>query len=427
MSETPETTDFGEDPSRLGRRIGLFGAVIVALGAMLGSGIYASWGPAIAHAGRYFLWALGGAALIASLNAWSTTALARLHPVAGGVYAYGSRWLGRPWGVAAGIAFVIGKTASAAAAALTFGAFVHMGNVRVGAAIAIVVALLIDLSGVQRTVKVLAVFVIVIIASLVPLLFNSEPRATAALHGVSITIIYGKTAAYSSMLIYRLSHPDVSVFTVLAAVAIFFVAFAGYARISTMGEEVRHPRRTIPRATVVGLATVTLLMFAVGTYVWDHSFEFLRPLALQQTSQLLLFLAQADASSSAAVALRIGAGVASVSVLLSLIVGLGRTVFAMSDGGDGWRPLARVHTNGVPRRAELVAAAAVLFVTLFGTLTFAYLLSGASILIYYGIAHLSALKLGRAAGGPPRWVPLAGTVGVVIIVAGLAIAEFGAK
>lgn len=388
--------------SRLGRRVGLPGATVIALAAMLGAGVFAAWGPAYSYTHRWLLAALALAAVIASLNAWSTTTLARQHPVAGGAYAYGRRWLGRPWGVAAGLAFLIGKTASAAGAALTFGAYVWPGHGRIVGVVAVVIVLAIDLSGLQRTVKVLAAFVAAIVLSLLPFLVGS----------------------YASLPSLVSHSADVNLASVLAGVAILFVAFAGYARVSTMGEEVRDPKRTIPGATIIGLIVVTLLLAAVGVVVYivaPHLGGQLRADALVEISSYLHL-------SFASTALRVGAAVASVSVLLSLIVGLGRTLFAMSADGDGIRALAVVDEGrGVPQRAEVVAAAVVLFLTLVGTLRFAYALSGGAVLFYYGIAHLSALRLRRADGGPPRLVPIVGLCGVTVVVVGLLVAQFTSK
>ena len=97
---------------QLARRLTTSDAVMVGLGAMLGAGVFAAFGPAAEVAGAGLLVGLALAAAVAFANATSSAQLAALYPQAGGTYVYGRRRLGERVGVLAGIAFVIGKTAS---------------------------------------------------------------------------------------------------------------------------------------------------------------------------------------------------------------------------------------------------------------------------------------------------------------------------
>src|SRR5215204_3146774 len=100
--------------SRLSRRLGTADAVVVGVGAMVGTGVFVVWAPAADRAGGWLLPGLGIAAFVAFCNATSSAALAAVHPQSGGTYVYGRERLGHGWGALAGYAFVLGKVASCA-------------------------------------------------------------------------------------------------------------------------------------------------------------------------------------------------------------------------------------------------------------------------------------------------------------------------
>ena len=90
---------------------------------MIGAGVFAAIGPAAEAAGSGLLIGLAVAAVVAYCNATSSAQLAAIYPASGGTYVYGRERLGPLWGFLAGWGFVVGKTASCAAMALTFGAY----------------------------------------------------------------------------------------------------------------------------------------------------------------------------------------------------------------------------------------------------------------------------------------------------------------
>ena len=386
--------------AELRRVLGVGGATIVGLGAMLGTGVFAAWTPALGLAGSALLAALALAAVVAALNATSTASLARVLPEAGGAYAYGRAYLSRPAGAVAGYAFVLGKSASAGAAALTLGAYAWPGYDRLIGLAAVAVALVLDLRGIVKSVRVTAVlvaFVLMVLGVLV---------ASAVLGD-------GPAAAGSRAL------PEASGVGLVAAAGILFVAFAGYARITVLGEEVRDPARTIPRAMLVSflivIAVYAVLALVVLRAVTD---------GLVLSSAPLESLAASVGSTALEVLVRAGAVVAAGAVLLSLIAGVGRTLFAMGRGGDGPRALSEVRAStGVPARAEVSAAALAGLVVLVGGIGFALALSAALILTYYGVAHLAVLARVRR-GEFPRLLGVGaalGLVGCIAVVSGLLI------
>ena len=385
----------------LARRLGLGGAVAIGVGAMLGTGVFAAWTPALRLAGPALLGALAIAAVVAALNAWSTAALARVHPQAGGAYVYGKERLGRWAGLLAGWAFVVGKSASAGAAALTIGAYVAPDYQRWVGAAAVVVVLLFDLRGVTKTAGASAVVsAVVIVVLLVLVAAVAVGRATTGSDGAAS----GDGLPHGA--------PGV-----LAAAGILFVAFAGYARIATLGEEVRDPARTLPRAIVVSFAVVLVVYLLVALAVLAMG---LRPDDL--TAAPLEAIARYVNGEWLPGLVRVAAVLAAGGALLSLLAGVGRTLFALGRGGDGPAALAELSGHGVPARAQIVAAAAAVVVVAVGGIGPALAVSAVTILTYYGVAHLAALRLRPDEGRPPRVVPAAGLLGCVLVVAGLVLA-----
>ena len=211
----------------LRRELGTFDAVMIGLGSMLGAGIFAALGPAAQSAGSALLLGLTLAAVIAFCNATSSARLAAVYPASGGTYVYGRMRLGEFWGYLAGWGFVVGKTASCAAMALTVGFYAwpaHAHAVAVGAVVALTA---INYAGVQKSAwltRVIVAIVLSVLAAVVVTAVGSD--------GIDVT---------------TLDITDVSITGVLQAAGLLFFAFAGYARIATLGEEVRDPARTIPR------------------------------------------------------------------------------------------------------------------------------------------------------------------------------------
>jgi basic amino acid/polyamine antiporter, APA family len=391
-----------DDPdSRLRRVLTLRGAVIIGVGAMLGTGVFAVWTPAYALAGSGLLISLVLAATIAALNAASTARLAADIPKAGGAYAYGNEVLGRGAGILAGYAFVIGKSASAGAAALTIGSYLWPEGARWLALASIVLVLALDLRGVTRSMRATAASIAIVLAILGAVIiafwiegFTESPDSVEATASQDFTGI-------------------------IAGAGIMFVAFAGYARITVLGEEVREPRHTIPRAVAISFAIVMIIYAALGITVVTA-----RDRLGDLGDAALDTIARAVGGPPLAWTVTIAAVLAAGAVLLSLIAGIGRTMFAMGAGGDAPRPLAAVsNTTGVPYRAEILAAGLAAGVALVGGLGGALALSGASILTYYAVAHAAAWRRWSGWGG--RLVAGLGLIGCVGIAATLVVLTIG--
>ena len=384
---------------RLARRLGLGDAVAIGLAAMIGAGVFAVWAPAAQAAGAGLIVGLAIAAFVALANAASTAQLAVRYPESGGAYRYGRERLGEWPGFLAGWGFVVGKTASCAAMALTASAYLVPGAWQRPVAVAVVVVLVgVNLLGATRTARVgavivavvLAVLVMVVVAGFVECTPAGPPRPTAVDH---------RRAVWHS-----------------AVGRAMFFAFAGYARIATLGEEVREPSRTIPRAIGIAFTIVIAVYLAVGS----AALVSLGPQLLATSGAPLVDVVAAAGWSWAEPVVRAAAGVAALGSLLVLIAGIARTELAMARDRELPARLAAVHPRtATPFVAELVTGAAILLLVLTVDLREAIGFSSFGVLCYYLIANLSAITQPAAERRVPRALSAAGAIGCVVLVATL--------
>ncbi|MGC4943586.1 APC family permease [Kribbella sp. DT2] len=374
--------------TELRRDLGLGDAVVVGLGAMVGAGVFAVFAPAAAAAGSGLLIALALAALVAYCNATSSARLAALYPQSGGTYVYGRERLGPFWGYLAGWSFVVGKTASCAAMALTAGSYLWPDHNRLVAIVAVVALTTLNYFGVQKAAwvsRIIVAFVLLVLAAVV------------------VIGLTARTTPYE-----RLELTGLRLSGVLQAAGLLFFAFAGYARIATLGEEVRDPARTIPRAVPIAL-TITLVTYAA---VAVTALVVLGPTRLAASPDPLADVVHAAGIPLFGPAVRLGATVASLGALLALILGVSRTTLAMARDGHLPRALAVIHPrHRVPHRAELVVGLVVVLVVLVADLRGAIGFSSFGVLVYYAIANASAATL-----RPGRYVvPAVGLLGCLVL------------
>ncbi len=374
--------------------------MFIGLGSMIGAGVFAAFSPAARAAGDGLLIGLALAAVVAFCNATSSAQLARIYPVSGGTYVYGRELLGPWWGFSAGWSFVVGKTASCAAMALTFAAYAVPVGWQKPVAIAVVIALtVVNSVGVTRTALLARVLVVIVLVALVTGIVVAASGGLPHLSGLAGSGLVS-------------SGP----YGVLQSAGLLFFAFAGYARIATMGEEVRDPARTIPRAITLALAITLVIYVAVAITLLGA----LTPGQIARSDQPLVLAIRVVGSSWVAPIIQIGAAVASAGALLGLIAGVGRTSLAMARNADLPTWLAGVHPRfGVPHRAELVLGVIVCVVILFADLRNAISFSSFGVLLYYFIANLSAFVQPRDQRRYPRALQLVGAGGCLVLVATL--------
>ena len=384
-----------QDQPGLARRLGTGDAVVVGLSAMIGAGVFAVFAPAAEAAGGLLLVGLAIAAVVAFCNAASSAQLAVAYPTSGGTYVYGREVLGPWWGFVAGWGFVIGKTASCAVMAMTFAAYAVPGPAWVQRAAAIGTVILLtaaNLRGVTRTAVVARVLLGLTLLTLLTALVLSFAGAEHAADPL----------------------PGGDAHGVLQSAGLLFFAFAGYARIATLGEEVRRPE-LLGRAILIALGVAVALYAAVAValllVLGDGLADSATPLAAAM---------DAVGAAWAEPVVRVGAATASLGALLALLAGVGRTSLAMARERDLPRPLAHVHpTHRVPDHAQLVIAVAIVLLVLVADLRGAIGFSSCGVLVYYAVANLAAMRQPPAQRRWPRAVNVLGLVGCLALVATL--------
>lgn len=381
----------------LERRLNTRDAVVIGLGSMIGAGVFAAFGPAARAAGSGLLIGLAIAAVIAYCNAVASAQLAAEYPTSGGTYVYGRERLGHWWGFTAGWGFVVGKTASCAAMALTFASYAVPGPDWVRRLVAIVAVCALAALNYRGISKTVALTRILVAATL------------AALAVVVISIVTGNTS--SAHLSDWSNH---GIYGILQAAGLLFFAFAGYARIATLGEEVAEPKRTIPRAIPLALGIAVCIYLVIGVTILLAA----GPGRIADAGAPLATAVHAAGAGGVAPVVRVGGALASLGALLALIAGIGRTSLAMARNGDLPRRLDAVHPRfHVPHHAEIAVAvvvcALVASVDLRGIIGF----SSFGVLIYYAIANASAYTQTGEARRWPRWLNALGMLGCLVLVA----------
>jgi len=380
-------------PSRLARKLGTVEATLIGLGSMIGAGVFVVFGLAARAASGWLLIGLLLAAVVAICNAFSSAQLAALHPTSGGAYVYGRERLGPTWGFLAGWGFIFGKTASCAAMALAIGSYLAPDFAKAIALVSVLVFTSINYLGVERTARTISV--------LVPFVM-----------GVLLLVVVGgfTSDAFDPNSLWDSSPSGVT--GILQAGALIFFAFAGYARIGTLGEEVKVPERTIPRAMILAVSIALVLytlvaIAALGTLGSDRLASSVSPLA---------DVTEMAGWRWAGVIVRFAAVVAASGALLTLLAGISRTVFAMAQNRDFPPWLGTVHKRRrTPYRAEIVVGLSVMVVLLLTDLLGAVGFSSFLVLWYYAVANLAALRLEANERRWPRFISVVGLAGCVIL------------
>lgn len=380
---------------QLRRALGVRDAATLGVASMVGAGLFSAFAPAARSAGTGLLAALAVAAVVAVCNAASSVQLAVQDPRAGGAYAWGRRHLGHWPGFIAGWCFVVGKTGSCAAVALTISIYaVPAPLVRPAAIAALVLVTTINCLGVQRTATAARVLLVPVLIVL----------GAAVVIGLALPPVFV---------------PDVNVatspFGVLQASGLLFFAFAGYARVTTLAEEVRDPARTLPIGVALAIL-IALIIYGVGALALLHV---LGPARLAATAAPWGQLAT-TAAPWLAVPLRVAAVAAAAGSLLALLAGVSRTALAMAREHDLPSGLAAVQTRfGTPVRAEVAVAAAAALLVLIGDLRLMIGISSFAVLVYYLVANTAALRQQATARLMPRAVPVLGGIGCIVLAATL--------
>lgn len=386
----------------LRRDVGVFGAAMMGLGSIIGTGVFVSIGIAAGVTGPSVVLAIAVGGVVATFNGLSSAQLAANHPVSGGTYEYGYRYLS-PWlGFTAGWLFLVAKSASAATAALGFTGYALsvLGSqsrdwLVLGAILLVLIVTLVVLSGVRHSSRTNVLLVTITLVSLTAFVIAGLPSALSE-----------GAASFTPFFDPEPGRGDLS--ALLHASALMFVAYTGYGRIATLGEEVRDPRSNIPKAILAALiaamvvygAVAIVAVGAVGADGLSTSESRAAPLEAA---------ARGFGVPVVPLILAIGAGTAMLSVLLNLLLGLSRVLLAMGRRRDMPPRLGRLDPSGrTPTVAVIVAGALVAGLVAVGDVRATWSLSAFTVLGYYAITNLSALALPDESRYYPRWLTVAG-------------------
>ena len=388
--------------ARLRPQLGMFDAVATGLAAILGAGIFAVIAPAAAIAGPALIISLAIAAFVALCNALSSAQLAAVLPRTGGTYEFGRRMLGPWWGFSAGWMFLTANTVGSGVIALAFGGYLHAVLSAVPARTAAVLAVLamtaLNAAGIRRSVRVTDVVVVLSLFALLAVVVIGLPGANAS----NFT-----------------PFAPGGIGGVLQATALLFFAYTGYSRIATLVEEVRDPRHTIPRATVVALGTATVLYLLVAAV----AISVLGVSRLSHSSSPLEDTMVVVGSGVGVAIISAGALLTTFNEGLSDLLGVSRVAFAMGRGADLPRSLARLGKAQNPWRSVIFVGAIAMFVAAFAPFEIAVAVSSFGTLLYYTVTNLSALRLQKEQRMFPRPLAVAGLIGCLGLAFALAPVE----
>ncbi|MCC5627439.1 APC family permease [Nostoc sphaeroides CHAB 2801] len=391
-------------PPQLKRELGVVGATLMGLGSIVGTGVFVTIGIAAGIAGPAVILAVAIGAIVATCNGLNSAQLAANHAVSGGTYEYGYKYLTPALGFTAGWMFLVAKTASAATAALGFaGYLLNIGGLSSSwvvptAVLAVAIMTLVVLSGIRRSNVTNTVIVSVTLLSLGFFILACLPRATEV--GIENLTPFFRTSPAA----------------ILHASALMFVAYTGYGRIATMGEEARSPRETIPKAMIVCLLLTMLLYMAVAIVGIGAVGADVLGSSTGQTAAPLEVAVRSVAGSGGALVLGIGAVTAMLGVLLNLILGLSRVLLAMGRRSDAPKFLARLNQEQTtPYWAVIFVGIAIALLVLLGNVKTTWSFSAFSVLIYYAITSFAALRLTPSERLYPVWVGWLGLVSCLFL------------
>ena len=386
------------------REIGILGAIFLGLGSILGTGAFVSIGLVIGQVGGWIGLTLLCAGILAACNGLSSAQLAVAYPVSGGTYEYAYRTLHPLVGIFAGWLFLTAKSASAATAALGVVSFSYAALnlelndfvLRIGSPVLSLLVTCLVLLGLRRSNQFNIAIVLITILSLVSfVLFSAFVEVTADSSFFDVTL--GPEA-------------------LLEGTALLFVAYTGYGRIATLGEEVREPRKTIPLAICATLGASWLLYASVGWALTNYQeFEVLGlGDGLNQTLRLEVVVQTFDQPWLEKL-VQVGAITAMLGVLLNLILGLSRVYLAFGRRNDLPKAFAKLDAQSNPRLAVLFTGVVIAALCLMGDVLMTWSLSAVTVLIYYGITNLAALRLNKQDQIFPKWISIIGLFSCVFL------------
>ena len=415
----------------------------MGLGSIIGTGVFVSIAIATDIAGSSVLIAIILAAFLALFNGLSSAQLAAAHPVSGGTYEYGYHFLNHWFGFTAGWTFLVAKSASAATAILgTVSYSFHMAGISPGPVTHLIAGYVLLLTvtllvrgGIRQSDRANRWMVLITLIGL--LLFAGAAWLTNGLpttpFGDAMRQMTGDVASITgagdaTVAIGTLgpnSTPDTHntpgshntpVASLFYATALMFVAYTGYGRIATLGEEVKNPQKTIPRAIITTMIVVVLLYLLITATVIQLMGAEAFAATLQGEAAPLVMASEILQISWIRWAVSIAAITAMTGVLLNLLLGLSRVLLSMARRSDMPTQFQTIHpSNGSPTKAVWGSFAIIAILLSTGSVQFTWSFSAVTVLIYYAITNLAALRLRGDERRFPAWISLAGLAGCLFL------------
>ena len=392
--------------NELKRHLKTPGAVLMGLGSIIGTGIFVSIAIATQVAGNGVVIAIVIAAVLAALNGLSSAQLAAAHPVSGGTYEYGNRFLNSYFGFTAGWMFLIAKSASAATAVLGCIGYLFYAF---------------DVDSEKGLTLVFGLLMLLLITYLVSGGISRSNLAnkiivSVTLAGLAILVVVGFFVNGIPFQPIEDAITNTSGSAILYASALMFVAYTGYGRIATLGEEVDEPRKTIPRAIIIAMVLIVVLYLIVSL----TALQIIGAGAFGQTVEgevaPLMAVAQALSVPVIGPIITFAAITAMLGVLLNLILGLSRVMLSMARRKDLPGKLSKVNPRTQsPGNAVWATGLVIGLLVLSGDVIFTWSFSAFTVLIYYAITNLSALFMPADLRLYPRWIPILGLAGCLVL------------
>jgi APA family basic amino acid/polyamine antiporter len=405
-----------ESSGGLKRSIGLLDLTALGLGAIIGTGIFVILGEAIGDSGPAIVLSFVLAAVTCAFSALSYSELASSIPVSGSAYTYAYATLGEMVAWIIGWDLILEYGVSVAAVAVGWGQYLNSlldslfgvtlpnalseppgdgGTVNLPAAflvLAVTALLIVGVRESARTNTVMVLIKIVVLLLFLGLAFtafkagNLTPFAPNGFHGITT-----------------------------AAAAIFF-AYIGFDAVSTSGEEVVKPARNLPLAIIGSLAIATLLYVAVaiaatGAYPWQK--------LAGQEAPLATVLSEGVGTSWGSGLIAVGALVAITSVVLTILYGQTRIMYAMSRDGLVPPIFSKVSRRQTPALATALFGVLIAILAATVPLDVIFELVNIGTLFAFVIVNVGVIILRRTRPEMERgfrvpWVPVVPIVGALL-------------
>ena len=345
-------------------------SLYLGLSSMIGAGLFYNLAPTSKISSYSSILGLLLASTLAFANASSSAQLASLYPQTGGTYLYANKVLGKLPGNIAGIVFILGKTVSCVAIALTLGNYISpIYGKELGVGLSVIV-FLIGYQGITKTATLARWFVLIVISILT---FFCIAILMTPSTNIAIPLLEGFSTS-----------------NLFLSAAIWFFAFTGYSRLATYGEEVKNPEKIIPSSILTGLG-VTVTIYLLVNWL---ALSIIGPEVVANSNTPLLIAMDVSVMSDFSFLIVFASTIATASVFLALLPAISRIYVAMSRDGILPNVFSKIHNkNNSAYVSELFVLLTVVVGIYTINITNAIKLSAFFILIYYSLTNLSVINL----------------------------------